>query len=160
MFKKNQYIVYKREVCKIIEIKEKYLKNIDYYVLSPINDSTLKIQVPVSNPSIKPLITKEELEKLINEIPNIEIIKVDDKLLETEYKKHMKTETHEDLIKIIKTTYLRNKERIDNHKKIGDKDNNYFNLAEKYLYTEISIVLNKTFEETKKYIIERLSNIK
>ena len=76
MFKKNEYVVYKREVCKIKEIKEKYVKDIDYYVLSPINDSTLKIQIPTNNPSIKPLITKEQIEKLINEIPNIEIIKI------------------------------------------------------------------------------------
>jgi len=157
MFKENEYVIYKREVCIIKEIKEKYVKDLDYFVLSPINDSTLKIQVPINNPSIKPLITKEEIEELIKNIPNIEIIKVDDKLLETEYKKCMKTETHEDLIRIIKTTYLRNKERIDNHKKVGDKDNNYLNLAEKYLYTELSFVLDKTIEETKEYMIERLS---
>ena len=30
---------------------------------------------------------------------------------------------HEDLIRIIKTTYLRNVERLNNNKKIGDKEN-------------------------------------
>ena len=41
----------------------------------------------------------------------------------------MQNGTHEDLIKIIKTTYLRNKERLDNNKKTTDKDNYYFNQA-------------------------------
>ena len=63
------------------------------------------------------------------------------------------------LIKIIKTAYLRNKDRIDNNKKIGEKDNNYFNLAERYLYTEFSIVLNKNFEDTKDYVIEKVMEI-
>lgn len=155
--KKDEYVVYKREVCKIVDIKRKYLNNLDYYVLEPINDKTLKIQVPVNNSSIKPLMTKEEVENLIKKIPEIKIIETNDKLIEQEYKKCMKTETHEDLIKIIKTTYLRNKERLDNHKKIGDKDSTYFNQAEKYLYTEIAVVLDKSVEETKEYLISRLS---
>ena len=50
----------------------------------------------------------------------------------------LKKMRYEDLIKIIKTTYLRNKERIDNNKKIGGTDDEYFKQAEKYLYNEFS----------------------
>lgn len=45
---------------------------------------------------------------------------------------------------------------MDSHKKVGEKDNYYFEKAEKFLYTEFSIVLNKTIEETKQYIIDKL----
>ena len=160
MFKEGDYVVYKREVCKIKEIKEKYFKSGDYYVLSLVNDNSLKIQVPVSNKGIRKVISKEEAQNFIDKINSIDIIKCDDKLLELKYKECMKTEKLEDLIKIIKTTYLRNKERTDNHKKTGDKDNHYFEVSEKYLYTELSIALGKTFEETKEYIINKLSNQK
>lgn len=68
----------------------------------------------------------------------------------------MQSGTHEDLIKIIKTTYLRNKERTENNKKIREIDDSYFKKAEKYLYNEFSIVLNKSFEETKEYIINKV----
>ena len=71
----------------------------------------------------------------------------------------MTSNTHENLIKIIKTTYLRNKERIDNNKKTTDKDTYYFNLAEKYLYEEFGIVLNKTFDEVKEYIINKVEEL-
>ena len=63
------------------------------------------------------------------------------------------------MIKIIKTTYLRNKERLDNNKKISDIDDKYFNMAEKYLYKEFAIVLNMTYEDTKNYVIKMVDSI-
>ena len=41
----------------------------------------------------------------------------------------LNTDNHENLVKIIKTTYLRNENRINNKKKISDKDDKYFNLG-------------------------------
>ena len=66
----------------------------------------------------------------------------------------LNTNNHENLVKIIKTTYLRNENRINNKKKISDKDDKYFNLAEKYLYNELSISLNETIENIKEYIFK------
>lgn len=159
MYKINDCIVYKRDVCKIEEIKEKYNNDTDYYVLTPIADSSLKINVPVDSNLIRDLISVDDINKLIKNIPNIETIDVDERMLETSYKNLLKTEKHEDLIKIIKTTYLRNKNRIDSNKKISEKDSNYFKLAEKFLYTELSVVLNKSFEDTKNYVINEVEKL-
>ena len=134
MYKINDYIIYKREVCKVINVLPKYFKNQDYYLLSPLSDSSLTIKVPIDNDSIRNIITKKEVKKIITEIPNISPVNTNDKNLENIYKELLTSNTHENLIKIIKTTYLRNKERIDNNKKTTDKDTYYFNLAEKYLY--------------------------
>ena len=92
----------------------------------------------------------------IKNILNIKTIECDDKNIEQEYKKLLNNASWEDLITIIKTTYKRNQARLDNKKKISDKDKNYFELAEIYLYTEFSIVLNMSFEETKEYIIKKV----
>ena len=143
MFKTGDYVVYKRDVCVIKEIKKNYFHNQDYFCLEPVFDGTLKIN---------------DLE-LINRIPLVEVIETDDKNLENDYKQLLHSEKIDDLIKIIKIAYLRNKDRINNNKKIGEKDNNYFNLAERYLYTEFSIVLNKNFEDTKDYVIEKVMEI-
>ena len=160
MYNINDYVVYRKNVCKVKEIKRKDNDN-KYYILVPINDESLKIEVPVSNNKsiLRELIKKEEIDKLINEIPNINPLKDDDKMLESEYKNLLKSGTHEDLVKIIKTTYLRNKEREDNKKKISDKDKSYFEQAENYLYTELSVVLGMNFDETKKYIEEKVGSI-
>lgn len=161
MYKVGDYVVYKREVCEVISIKEKEFMNMDYYVLVPISDNTLKIDVPVNNKMgyLRPLITKKEVEDIIKTIPNIKPIISIDRLIENEYRNLLNTNKHEDLIKIIKTTYLRNKERLDNNKKIGGKDDEYFKQAEKYLYSEFSIVLGMSYDETKKYVIEKVKEI-
>lgn len=159
MYKTNDYIIYKKEVCKILEILPNYFKNQDYYLLNPLSDNTLTIKVPTTNKEIRTLITKKEVENIIKKIPNIEVIESDTKSLEAIYKELISKGSHEDLIKIIKTTYLRNKERIDNNKKTTDKDNYYFNLAEKYLYEEFQIVLNLTYEETKNYVIQKVTSL-
>ena len=159
MHKINDYIIYKREVCKIDDILPKYYKDNDYYLLSPLSDSTLTIKVPTNNKEIRNLITKKEIDIIISEIPNILPVDNDTKSLENIYKELLSSGTHEDLIKIIKTTYLRNKERLDNNKKTTDKDNYYFNLAEKYLYEEFSIILNLTYDKTKEYVISKVEKL-
>ena len=160
MYKVGDYIVYKRDVCRINEIKEKYYNDTDYYVLTPISDDSLKINVPVDNDKLlRSLITVDEVNSIIKNIPNIDVIDEDDRLLETIYKDLLKSEKHEDLIKIIKTTYLRNKDRANNNKKISEKDDTYFKLAERYLYTEFSVVLNKSFNEAKDYVISEVEKL-
>ena len=154
MYQKNDLIVYKKDVCKIIDIKE--IDNYKYLFLVPINDTSLKIQVPINNRDIRKLISKEEVNKIINKMPSIEIIKNNNRLLENEYRNLLKEGSYESLIKIIKTTYLRNKERIDNNKKKQEKDDYYFNLAEKYLYTEFSFALGMNFNDTKNYVIKKV----
>lgn len=41
MFNINDYVVYKKDVCKVIDIKN--IKDIDYYVLVPVCGNSLKI---------------------------------------------------------------------------------------------------------------------
>lgn len=154
MYQNNEMIVYKKDVCKITDIKE--INNLKYYILNPINDTSLKIQVPIDNKDIRNLISKDEVNKIIKKMPSIEIIKNNNKLLENEYKNLLKEGSFESLIKIIKTAYLRNKERLDNNKKKQEKDDYYLELAEKYLYTEFSVVLNKNINEMKDYILNTL----
>ena len=148
MYKENDTIVYKKDVCKVIDTND------DYYVLKPINDETLTIKALKNSKLIRSLISIKEINKIINNIPNIKIINENDKLIENQYKELLKDGSFESLISIIKTTYLRNQKRINEKKKLSEKDKDYFILAEKYLYTEFSIVLNKSFEDTKKYVEE------
>ena len=47
MFKKDEYLVYRKDVCKVKDIITK--DNTKYYQLIPISDETLKIEVPVED---------------------------------------------------------------------------------------------------------------
>lgn len=120
MYKIDDYLVYKKDVCRVKDIRKNNLNGIDCYILVPIDDLSLKIDVPIDNRNglIRDIINKEETLKLINSIPQIEPLKnIDDRNIEKEYKELIYNGSHYDLIKIIKTTYLRNVERINNKKK-------------------------------------------
>ena len=163
MFEKGSYVIYKRDVCKIADIFKSKVNNMEYYRLSPISDESLIINVPTDNKNgyLKRLLTKEEIEKLIDNIPNIMPVEADSHLLDNIYKELFHSGNHEDLIKIIKTSYLRNKHRKEAKRSIGQKDDEYFKKAEKYLYNEFSVVLGLDFDETKKYVIDKVKeNVK
>lgn len=157
MYSVGEYVVYKKNVCKVIKIK--MIKDTSYYVLEDISDNSLKISVPSNSKLIREVVGTKEGEELINSIPMIDIINVSDKQLETEYKNLLNTGKLEDLIKIIKTTYLRNKKRLDGHKKIGETDEIYFNKAEKLLYNELSVTFDMTYDETKDYIKQKVDTL-
>ena len=53
------YIVYRKETCKIIE------KEDGYYRLVPVNDTSIKYKVPVDSNFLKKVITKEEIDYLV-----------------------------------------------------------------------------------------------
>lgn len=155
MYKKGDYVVYRRDVCIIRDIKESKLKNTTYYVMNPIDDSSLIIDIPIENKMgfLRDVISTDKAKKLIERIPKINPIEnINEKNLDAKYKEMLYTGNYEDLIKIIKTTFLRNESRVNNKKKISEKDNNYFKLAEKYLYNELSVSFNMSVEEVKDYI--------
>ena len=158
MFEIGEYLIFKKDVCQVKEIKKGFLNDLDYYILSPIKDNTLKIEIPINSKNIRKLITKEEIEQIIKRIPTISEIDVEQRLLETEYKRLLNTGNEEDLIRIIKTAYKRNQKRLEKKKKIGDKDKHYFEEAENYLYQELGIVLDLSFEETKEYIKNKIKS--
>lgn len=158
MYKINDYLIYGKDVCQVKDIEIKKYNNQDYYLLVPIKDSTLKLEVPVEDKQnkIRDLIKKEDLKRLIEKIPDIETIDVDEKFLESEYKRLLSTGNEEDLVKVIKTTYLRNKERIENKKRRAEIDSIYFKEAETALYAEVCALLNMSLQEAKEYVISKV----
>ena len=162
MHKVDDYVMYKKDVCKIREIRKNKINGNDYYILVPVDDESLVIETPVDNRMgfIREIISKKNAEKLIEEIPNIEPVNViSNAYIDKVYKELLYKGTYEDLIKIIKTAYLRNDERAKNKKKLSDKDSTYFNKAEKYLYNELSISLGMNYNETKEYVINKVQEL-
>ena len=73
MFQKNDYVVYKKNVCIIKDIKHNTINGKESYLLVPIDDSSLKIEIPTetANNHIRRIISKKDAEKIISKIPNI-----------------------------------------------------------------------------------------
>ena len=157
MYKVGDYVVYNHDVCKVIGYNS--FRNLDYYILNSNSDSSLKINVPINNANIRNLISKKDIDDLIQRIPSINVVSVDSRNIDLVYKNMIENGSFESLITVIKTAFLINKERIDNNKKIRDKDNYYFSLAEQYLYNEFSVVLGLSFDETKQYVINEVEKL-
>lgn len=157
MFKVNDYVIYKRDVCIILE--EKLISNYEYFVLQSTIDDSLKINIPknMSSKLLRHLNTKEDIEKLISKIKTIALLDVNSKNIEEDYKRCLRDETLESLIAIIKTSYFRNQSRLAHNKKMTDKDKYYYELAEKFLYNEIAYIYNITYEDAKKYVLDKLN---
>lgn len=162
MFKVGDIVAHKRDICKITEIIKDFRPDGDYYTLIPLDDDSLTIHTPVLDKRglIRDIINKKDAEALIQRIPKIEIVEIeDDRALENEYIKLIDSGKHEDLIKIIKTTYIRKEARINSGQRVGERDKRYFKQAEKLFYTEFSVALNKSYQDTKEYVENKVSKL-
>lgn len=155
----NDYIIYKRDVCKIKEIKKNFYKGLDYICAFPVYDESLIINIPSNSPAIRDMLSREEAMELVDMIPSIEPIAVSTKSLEGIYKELLASNLDSDLVKIIKTTYRRNKRRVEDGKKIGDRDDMYFKLAEKFLYNMLAIPLGMSYDEVKSFIEKKVGDL-
>lgn len=160
MYKKGEYVVCgNKGVCLVEDITTLNISGVDkarkYYILKPLymNGSTVYVPVDAANESIRKILSRDEAEALIKEIPAIPMITgVNDKLLEQEYRGCMRSNSCEAWVKIIKTIYLRKQKRIEAGRKVTAVDAKYFRLAEDSLYGELAVALNMPREEVESYI--------
>lgn len=166
MFDIGEYIIYgSHGVCEVKEISKKTMSALIgeklYYTLAPVYVKGSTIYSPVDNGkvAIRPVLTRDEAENLINEMPQVNLIEnVDEKKRETLYKDAIKSCDCRELIKIIKTLYKRRKERIEDGKKFTAIDERYFKQAKGCLYGEIAIALDMEMEQVEEYITTRLQS--
>lgn len=158
MFELGEKVIYKKDLCTIKEIKKNHYHGKDYYVLESFKDPSLKIDIPTENLGgyLRKVMTKEEAECFISQIPGIDPIEVDDRNLGYEYQALLNTNNSGDLIRIIKTTYLKAREREKKNKKPSDRNQEYLEKAQNYLYNELSVSLNISYEECRDYVLSRI----
>lgn len=164
MFKTGDYVAhYKQGICEVITIGKLDMscsdRNKEYYTLKPLYDAGGMLYTPVDNErhQIREVITKEEAESLIDEMPQIDTLWVqDEKKRESLYKEALLKNQCKDWISIIKTSYMRKMKRLASGKKTINVDERYMNIAESFLYGELAVALGMKKDEVKKYVITQL----
>jgi len=166
MFKVNDYVIYSSiGVCKIVDIrKEKDINSneIEHYILQPVYSNKMTIKTPVDNHKVamRKVITKDEVEALIESMPEMETIWIDDYRQRIEsFKAALKTGECREWIKLIKTIYLEKKEKSAVGKKLMKSDEDIMKAAEKLLYEEFAVVLNISPDEVVTYITEHVPQV-
>jgi len=146
-------------VCSVENITTLNISGVDkerkYYILKPLYMASSTVYVPVDSPkeSMRSVLTRQEAGELIREIPEIELLTIaNDKLSEQVYKECLKTNSPVELVKIIKTIYLRKQKRIEAGRKITAVDAKYFRVAEDNLYGELAVALDMSRGEVEGYI--------
>lgn len=167
MYQINELIVYGNSgVCRVLEIGVPDIAGIDknkkYYILTPIYSKGSLIYTPVETSKIpmRRVITMDKAQELLESIPSIPTINIgNEKFAEEKYRSAISTQDCKELIKVIKTVYLRQQDKISEGKKLSQTDERYFKQAEDLLYGEIAIVLNMPREKMKTYIELRTMQI-
>jgi CarD family transcriptional regulator len=164
VFEKSESVICgSKGVCSIIDVTKLNMPGVDkereYYILKPLymSASTVYIPVDTAEESMRKVMSKEEAEELIHEIPGIPLITItNEKLLEQEYKSCMKANRCESWIKIIKTIFLRKQKRLEAGRKVTAVDAKYYKMAEDNLYGELAVALNMPKDDVEAYIIQEM----
>ena len=156
MFKVGDLIIYSMHgVCCIDDICERTFGNVkkNYYVLHPIEDDRLTINVPVDSDKLAMvnIITKEEAEEVLEAFkePGVDWIDVDN-TRNNVYSGIVKKGNRKEIIGVC-STLLKVKNKVgDKEKKLTAKDKELLDNIQRILYEELSIVLDTTYNDINK----------
>ena len=163
MFRVGQYVVCgNKGVCTIEDITTLDISGVDkaklYYILKPQYITASTVYVPVENASsLREVLTREQAEQLVEEIPKIPPLKIsNEKLIEQEYRSCMRSNDSTEWVRVIKTIYGRKQKRMQAGRKETAVDARYCKKAEDRLYGELSVALGMERSQVCAYITDKL----
>lgn len=160
----NDAVLYGLEgICWFAGISEKEIngKRNKYYVLRPVYNDKSTIFVPVDNEKliakIRRVLSVDEIHALIKAIPNESTIWIEDDAVRREqYKKILARGDRTELVRLIKTLYLRQQSLKEKGRKMPVADERFIKDAEKLLHDEFAHVLNIDREQILPLILEQI----
>ncbi len=164
MFKVGDHIVYGLNgVCLVTEVGPSPFDKGDartYYILRPVGShSSSVIYTPVDNDRVpmRLLMSADEVEALLarlSEIPTLPI--PTEKARRDTYRAAIVAGEPEAYVAVIKTILGRRAEFLGTQRRLPEFEMEYDGLARRHLYTELSLVLGRPFEEMDTYVRERM----
>lgn len=150
-------------VCRIVNKEEKDFGAgpIIYLILKPyfsLDEDTTRVYIPEKNNNlIRPLMTKEKVLSLIDEMPKLERVWYSDqKLRKSKFEEIYRSGDVNLVCQAIKSLYLHNEELKQNKQTLSMLDRDYLNKLRESLYQEFAVVLDIPFLEVDNYIAERI----
>lgn len=165
MFQVNDAIIYGvHGVCKIRGTEDRTVGGTTrtYLVLQPESDKGAAFFVPTDNPhvleKIRRLLTKDQIHRLIDAMPENDGVWVEDENARRELYKGILTKgDHTELIRMLKAIYAHKKELELTQKRLHISDERFFKDAEQILYNEFQYVLGlESKEALMAYILDRI----
>lgn len=154
-------------VCRVADIAEQdfsgTIKGKLYYTLRPLDQDGI-IYTPVDNEKVfmRPVISKEEAEKLIDMIPSIQAEPYHSKVinqLAEHYNASIKTHDCVDLIELTMSLYAKKQEVKELKRKFGVVDERFMKRAEELLFSELAVALDIPKDKVSVYIESRVGDL-
>lgn len=158
MYQVNDVVVYgNNEVCKIetIDIPDFIETTEKYYYLKPLSNPSSILYVKTTNTQkpMRGILSKENAEELLSEIPSIEALyNKNDKLREKEFRDIIRSCDCKQLLQMLKGILLTKQEKEITGKKLSLNDEQNFHKVETCLANEFSEIFNISVEQAKKQI--------
>ena len=160
MFQPGDLIVYGNTgVCRVESLTEEDGGHW-HYLLKPIYES-YSISTPADRPTVfmRPILTRQEAEELIDSIPSIEAGIFRSKALgdlAEHYEKSLRNHSCGDLVELTKSIYAKKKAAKAAGKKLGAVDERFMKRGEELLFGELAAALGIEREDVRPYIAQRL----
>ena len=165
MYKINDIVMYGTfGICKITAIEKRDLmgEEREYYILRHKNSEKNVFYVPVDNETalsnIHYVCSRSEVDELISHINSEDVIWIDNDIKrKEEYSRIIKNADKHEMIRLIKTLYLRRKELSQEGRKLRSSDEKYLDLAENMLFEEFAYALDIDRSEVVEYIEKHIA---
>lgn len=158
MYQVNDVVVYgNNEVCKVenIDIPDFIETTEKYYYLKPLSNPTSLLYVKTTNTQkpMRSILSKENAEELLSEIPSIEALyNKNDKIREKEFRDIIRSCDCKQLLQMLKGLFLEKKQRESTGKKLSLNDEQNYHKVESCLANEFSEIFHISVEQAKKRI--------
>lgn len=145
MYKIHDYVIVNDyHVYQVVQVNQFY-----YILSSLINTHTINVD---STSIIKKVPSIDNINEIIERIPYIWTLQIEnDRFRQEIYQKTIATFDEVDLIKIIKSVYIR-KKRKENH----SYENKYYQLAKNLFHEEVAASLNMQIKDVEDYISKKV----
>ena len=166
MFRIGDYVYYASGgVCLVSDICYAPLSGMprdrQYYVLRPAGGADDVMYVPVNSDAVfmRELMSRDEAEALLARFGEIQVLEEPNaKALREKYVEAMRRHDPVEWVRVIKTVSgrIRRLERQSRNQRISDTERSYGEDAKRYLYTELAIALECSFEEMRASMKEQI----
>lgn len=132
-----------------------------YYLLKPLQqDGVIYTPVDSGKVPMRPVMTAQEAEALIDRIPTMEAEAVYSPTLQAlaqHYQDLLRTSDCQDLLRLTMSIYTKQQAALAKKKRLGLVDERYMKQAERMLHGELAAALGIPFEEVQPYIARRVA---
>ena len=165
MFQPGEVVVYGATgVCRVEEITGLDQPGRDrgrrYYVLRPLwQDGVIYAPVDSEKVPMRPVISREEAEALIDRMPGIPAAAwrgATAQALARQYQDAVRDGGHQGLIEMMKAIHYKRGQAESKNRRLGMVDERYMKQAERLLYGELATALEIDFGEVESYIARRI----